>query len=148
MAHPRLMRVLVLPSCGIGNRLVEHVTAASMDDAASLAGRVTTYSADYGEHSDFLAGWRAFRLRASHHSNWRAMPLTPDPESQILNRFRIPLSSDEAIGRGDGCRRAEGEREFDAKLCASSLAGADGHLAAQLQGELANDVKPQSDAGQ
>jgi len=44
---------LVMPD-GLGNRLVERVTSASMTAAARLARKVTSYSLDYAENSPFL----------------------------------------------------------------------------------------------
>ena len=45
---------LVLPS-GFTNRIIEHVVSGFMSQAGRLADRVTAYSRDYAEHSDFLA---------------------------------------------------------------------------------------------
>jgi glycosyltransferase involved in cell wall biosynthesis/SAM-dependent methyltransferase len=45
---------LVLPA-GAANRIIEHVVSGFMGQAARLADRVTAYSRDYAEHSDFLA---------------------------------------------------------------------------------------------
>jgi glycosyltransferase involved in cell wall biosynthesis/SAM-dependent methyltransferase len=45
---------LVLPA-GVTNRIIERVVSGFMSQAGRLADRVTAYSRDYAEHSDFLA---------------------------------------------------------------------------------------------
>ncbi len=45
---------LVMPA-GAGNRIIERMVSAFMSQAARLADRVTAYSRDYAENSDFLS---------------------------------------------------------------------------------------------
>lgn len=84
---------LILPA-GIGNRIVERVTTASMAGAARLADRITTYNEDYGSHSDFLLPFRPRLVAIDPPIDIPA----PRPEAAARWRAELGLADKRVIG--------------------------------------------------
>ncbi len=84
---------LVLPA-GVANRIIEHVVSGFMSQAGRLADRVTAYSRDYAEHSDFLA---SFYPKLSYIHPPVELP-QPDRDEAARWRRELGLESRRLVG--------------------------------------------------
>jgi glycosyltransferase involved in cell wall biosynthesis/SAM-dependent methyltransferase len=84
---------LVLPA-GAANRIIEHVVSAFMSQAGRLADRVTAYSRDYAEQSDFLA---PFYPKLSYIYPPVELP-QPDRDAAARWRCELGLESRRLVG--------------------------------------------------
>jgi glycosyltransferase involved in cell wall biosynthesis len=106
---------LVMPA-GLGNRLVQAVGNLSLNGAARLAGRITTNSPDYAEHSSFLRPYAG-----------KIVPIHPpvdivEPDQTAAREWRKELGLDGKTVVGFAGRFVE-EKGFDYLLrCVPELA--------------------------